>query len=177
MVIFESLLASRSFKRRPEKEVLSGISSYIPVFLGLYLVVKIVDLTLRDAWPFLLEGSTQSMMFIIELSIGVVIPIIILSIRKNREKMIALFISSAMIVLGVALNRIDVFLVAYKPLYATKPYFPSIYEITVTCGLVCALILVYRAVVMIFPVIQAPEQDILVEMKSDSRMFADVGEG
>ncbi|HBZ02021.1 MAG TPA: Ni/Fe-hydrogenase cytochrome b subunit, partial [candidate division Zixibacteria bacterium] len=172
MVIFESLLASRSFKLHPEKEVLSGIAAYIPVFLGLYLAIKIVDLTLRDAWPYLLEGSTQSMMFIIELSIGVIIPIIILSIRKNRENMMALFISSAMVVLGVALNRIDVFLVAYKPLYATQTYIPSIYEIAVTCGLVCALVLVYRAVVMIFPVIQAPEHDILVDVKSGSRMFA-----
>ncbi|HBC47731.1 MAG TPA: Ni/Fe-hydrogenase cytochrome b subunit [candidate division Zixibacteria bacterium] len=177
MVIFESLLASRSFKLHPEKEVLSGIAAYIPVFLGLYLAIKIVDLTLRDAWPYLLEGSTQSMMFIIELSIGVIIPIIILSIRKNRENMMALFISSAMVVLGVALNRIDVFLVAYKPLYATQTYIPSIYEIAVTCGLVCALVLVYRAVVMIFPVIQAPEHDILVDVKSGSRMFADVSEG
>jgi Ni/Fe-hydrogenase subunit HybB-like protein len=177
MVIFESLLASRSFKLRPEKEVLSGIASYIPVFLGLYLAVKIVDLTLRNAWPYLLEGSTQSMMYIIEISIGVIIPIIILSIRKNRENMAALFIASTMVILGVALNRIDVFLVAFKPLYATHPYFPSIYEITVTSGLVGALVLVYRAVVMIFPVIQAQPYDIISNLKSESRMLADVSEG
>jgi Ni/Fe-hydrogenase subunit HybB-like protein len=174
MVIFESLLASRSFKLRPEKETLSGIASYIPMLLGLYLAVKIVDLTLRNAWPYLLEGSTQSFMFIIELSIGVIIPIIILSIRKNRENMTALFVASALVILGVALNRIDVFLVAYKPLYATKTYFPSPYEMALTGGLICMLILVYRAIVMIFPVIAAPEHDILSDLKLDSRML--VGE-
>ncbi len=177
MVIFESLLASRSFKLKPEIKVLSGIAAYIPVLLGLYLVVKIVDLTLRDAWPYVLEGSAQSTMFIIELTIGVIIPIILLSIRKNREKIGMLFLSSALVILGVALNRIDVFLVAYKPLYAAHTYYPSIFEIAVTTGLVCALALVYRAIVMIFPVIEAPHHDILSEIRSDSRMLADVSEG
>ncbi len=177
MIIFESLLAARSFKLTPEKEVLSGIAAYIPPLLGVYLAVKIVDLTLREAWPFLLEGSLQSTMYIIELSAGVIIPLILLSIRKNRDKMNVLFISSTLIILGVALNRIDVFLVAYKPLYATSAYFPSIYEMAVTIGLIAALVMVYRAVVMIFPVIQAPSGDILAGMRSDSRMLADVSEG
>jgi Ni/Fe-hydrogenase subunit HybB-like protein len=174
MIIFESLLASRSFKLRPEREVLSGIAAYIPALLGVYLAVKIVDLTLREAWPYLLEGSIQSTMYITELLVGVIIPIMLLSIRKNREKMGILFLSSALVILGIAINRIDVFLVAYKPLYAVKSYFPSIFEITVTIGLISALVLVYRGIVMIFPVIQAPAHDILSEFQTESRMLADV---
>ena len=56
---------------------------------------------------------------------------------------------------GVALNRINVFLVAYKPLYSTNTYFPAITEIMVTVGLICALVLVYRFIVINFPVIAA----------------------
>jgi Ni/Fe-hydrogenase subunit HybB-like protein len=104
----------------------------------------------------------------------VIIPIMLLSIRKNREKMGILFLSSALVILGIAINRIDVFLVAYKPLYAVKSYFPSIFEITVTIGLISALVLVYRGIVMIFPVIQAPAHDILSEFQTESRMLADV---
>jgi Ni/Fe-hydrogenase subunit HybB-like protein len=174
MIIFESLLAARSFRLRPEKEVLSGIATYIPVLLGIYLAVKIVDLSLRDAWPYLFEGSVQSAMFIIELLVGVIIPVVLLSIRKNREKMGILFLSSALVILGIAINRIDVFLVAYKPLYAIKAYFPSVYEITVTIGLISALVLAYRAIVMIFPVVQIPSHDIFSEFQTDSRMLADV---
>jgi Ni/Fe-hydrogenase subunit HybB-like protein len=174
MIIFESLLSSRSFRLKPEREVMTGIAAYIPVLLGIYLAVKIVDLTLRDAWPYLLEGSVQSIMFSIELAVGVIFPIVLLSIRRNREKMGILFLSSALIILGVAMNRIDVFLVAYKPLYAVNAYFPSIYEIAVTIGLASALILAYRAIVMVFPVIQTPSHDILSEFQTDSRMLADV---
>jgi Ni/Fe-hydrogenase subunit HybB-like protein len=175
MVIFESLLASRSFKLKPEMDILSSIASYVPPLLGIYLGVKIVDLTIRDAWPFVFEGSLQSTMYIIELGLGVLIPMIILSIRKFRHSAGTLFLSAALVVLGVALNRIDMFLVAYKPLYADKPYFPSVFEISVTIGLICALILVYRAVVMIFPVIhQAPQNDkSMPGVYSENRILAD----
>jgi Ni/Fe-hydrogenase subunit HybB-like protein len=58
-------------------------------------------------------------------------------------------------VLGVALNRVNVFLIAYNPPYATKAYFPSLGEFAVTIGLISALILIYRVVVTYFPVIAA----------------------
>jgi Ni/Fe-hydrogenase subunit HybB-like protein len=155
MVIFESLLASRSFKLKPEMDVLSSLARYIPVFLGIYLGVKLVDLTIRDAWPLLLEGSLASFMFILELVGGVITPMLMFASKKIRQSVGGLFMGATLVVLGVVLNRVDVFLVAYKPLYATKTYFPSILEFAVTIGLICLLVLIYRAIVMIFPVIEA----------------------
>lgn len=159
MVIFESLIASRSFKLQPETEILSSIATYTPVLLGAYLAVKIGDLTIREAWPLVFEGSLQSFMFIIELLLGVVVPIILLSIPKIRKTAAGLFTAASLVIFGVLLNRIDVFLVAYKPLYATTTYFPSIFEIMVTVGLICALVLVYRFIVLNFPVIAVPEHE------------------
>jgi Ni/Fe-hydrogenase subunit HybB-like protein len=160
MVIFESLLAARSFKLEPERDVLSSLAAYIPVLLGAYLAVKVVDLTIREAWPYVLEGTLQSTMWLIEMVIGVVVPIVILSIKRLRASMTALFVAASLVVIfGVALNRINMFLIAYKPLYPVKSYFPSIFEISVTVGLIAALVLVYRAVVMIFPVIAAPHKE------------------
>ena len=173
MVIFESLLEARSFKIEPERELLSSIAAYIPLTLGLYPAVKIVDLTLRNAWPYLLQGSLQSNMYIIEIGIGVILPLILLSIKKLRKSMTALFISASLVIAGVALNRIDVFLVAYKPLYANRAYFPSIYEIMVTAGLICTLILVYRAVVMIFPVISHSDDMSLSFLRQQESVLAD----
>ncbi|HWO58059.1 MAG TPA: Ni/Fe-hydrogenase cytochrome b subunit [bacterium] len=153
MVIVESISAARSFKLRPEKDVLSSLASYTPILLAIYLSIKIVDLTMRDAWPYLLEGSGRSFMFIIELLFGVIAPMVMLLQKKIRNSINGLFIAALMVVLGVVLNRINVFLVAYQPLYPTKPYFPSLVEIGVTVGLASALILVYRWFVMTFPVI------------------------
>lgn len=153
MVIFESILASRSFKLKPETPVLSSIARYTPILLGIYFAVKVADLTIRNAWPYVFEGSIQSFLFILELLAGVVTPAVLLSIPKVRKSVAGLFTAASMVIGGVALNRIDVFLVAYKPLYPGKTYFPSIFEIMVTVGLICALVLVYRFVVLNFPVI------------------------
>lgn len=158
MVIFESILASRSFKMKPETPVLASIAQYTPVLLGVYLGIKLGDLTIREAWPYVFEGSLQSFMYIIELAIGVVAPIVLLAQKRVRHSVTGLFVSASMVIFGVALNRINVFLIAYKPLYPTKTYFPSIFEIAVTVGLICALVLVYRFVVLNFPVITAHEE-------------------
>lgn len=153
MVIFESILASKSFKLKPETPVLSSIARYTPILLGIYFAVKVADLTIRDAWPYLFEGSIQSFLFTVELLVGVVTPAVLLSIPKVRKSVAGLFTAASMVIGGVALNRIDVFLVAYKPLYPATTYFPSIFEIMVTVGLICALVLVYRFIVLNFPVI------------------------
>jgi len=153
MVIFESLLASRSFRMKPELNLLSSLARYIPILLFVYLGAKVIDLTVREAWPYLFEFSTRSFIYILELTGGVIIPMLMLLNKKIRNSVAGLFTAATLIVLGVAANRINVFLVAYQPLYADKPYFPSIMEFMVTIGLICALVLVYRFVVMNFPVI------------------------
>jgi Ni/Fe-hydrogenase subunit HybB-like protein len=123
--------------------------------LGIYLAVKIADLTIRDAWPYVWEGSIQSSLFIVELTFGVIAPAVFLSLPKVRKTVAGLFTSASLVIGGVALNRIDVFLVAYTPLYPTKTYFPSLFEIMVTVGLISALVLVYRFIVLNFPVISS----------------------
>jgi len=172
MVIFESILASRSFHLRPELPVLSSIARYTPILLGIYLALKVGDLTLRDGWGYVWEGSTQSYSWLLEILGGVVAPIVILSSRTRRNSVKFLFMAASMVIFGVVLNRINVFLIGYTPLYSTGSYFPSIFEIMVTVGLIAALVLVYRWIVITFPVISVPvtqlqpEQDLeRVELK------------
>lgn len=156
MVIFESILASRSFRLKPETNILAGLARYIPIFLGVYFSAKMIDLTLRGALPYLWEGSVASLMYLLEIGGGVLAPLVLLMIPRVRNSIGGLFTSATMIVLGVALNRINAFLVAYTPLYATRSYFPSPFEIALTAGLISLLILVYRFIVMNFPVIALP---------------------
>jgi Ni/Fe-hydrogenase subunit HybB-like protein len=169
MVIFESILASRSLKLKPETKVLASIAQYTPVLLGAYLGIRIGDLTLREVWPRVFEGSVQSTMFMIEIVLGVIAPMVLLSFSKVRHSVKGLFISASMVIFGVALNRINVFLVAYKPLYPQKTYFPSIFEILVTAGLICALVLVYRFVVLNFPVIAGEPKEVKAAVAASAR--------
>ena len=155
MVVFESILAARTFGKRPEMEVLSELSKLILFFLGLYLSTKVCDLLIRDAFPHLRDGSVESRMFLVEFVFGNVVPFIMLLSRRVRRSPALLFTACGMIVLGVALNRINVFLVAFHPPYADAHYFPSVGEVLITVGLISSLIFVYRVMVTIFPVLPA----------------------
>jgi Ni/Fe-hydrogenase subunit HybB-like protein len=158
MVIFESMWASRAFGRRPEMEVLTPLARLIPFFIGAYIVAKISDLVIRGAYVYLFDGSFQSMMFLVEFGLGVLLPFFLFLSERVRRSPAGLFLSAALyVILGVLLNRVNVFVVAYKPLYATKPYVPSIGEVAVTVAMISALILCYRVIVSILPVLPAPE--------------------
>ena len=160
MVIFECTLASKTFGCRLETEVIFPIARMVPVMIGLYFFLKVGDLTVRNAWGYVFDGTYQSNWFLVEFILGLVVPLVMFLIKKVRHTPWLLFSASTFyIIFGVLLNRINVFFVAYKPPYATKPYFPAIGEFAVTIGLISALILVYRAVVTIFPILPAQEKE------------------
>ncbi len=157
MVVLESLLAARAFGRRPELEVLGPLARLIPVVLLLYLGCKTADLAIRNQAGRLLEGSAASTAFLIEIGAGIVLPLLLLLSPKARRSPTLLLTAAGLTVLGVAGNRINVFLVAYSPPYATHRYVPSIGEIAVTVGLIAALVLLYRVMVTVLPVLPAEE--------------------
>jgi len=156
MVIFEGMYAAWSLKLKPEMHILSKLAKYIPVLLGIYLGFKIGDMVIRGSYVYLGEGSVQSTMFVIEVLFGVIVPFVMLLSSRVRNSPRWLFLASLLVVLGVVLNRINVFLVAYMPLYPVKSYFPAIGEFAVTIGLVSLLMLLYRVIVTHFPVITHP---------------------
>jgi Ni/Fe-hydrogenase subunit HybB-like protein len=158
MVIFESMWASRAFGRKPEMEVLTPLARVIPFLLGAYIVAKVSDLVVRGAYVYLFDGSFQSLMFFVEFGLGVVLPFFLLLSDRVRRSPTGLFISATLyVVLGVLLNRINVFVIAYRPPYATEPYVPSIGEVAITVAMISALVLCYRLIVSILPVLPAPE--------------------
>jgi Ni/Fe-hydrogenase subunit HybB-like protein len=96
-------------------------------------------------------------MWTIEVVVGIVIPLRMFLSRAVLKSPALLFVASTLVVFGVAVNRINNFIVAYQPPYALHPYLPSLGEISVTVGFISLLTLMYRACVMIFPVISVPE--------------------
>lgn len=156
MVIFESLIASRSLKLKPEMHILSRLGSMIVPLLGLYLAFKIGDMFVRETFVYLTEFNTASVMFTIEILFGVVIPLRMLLSPKVLKSPALLFTAAALVVGGVLLNRINNFIVAYTPPYATESYFPSIGELSVTIGFVAMLVLLYRFFAINFPIISLP---------------------
>ncbi len=158
MVVFESLLASRSFKRKPEMSALSPLSRILPLALGVYLALKVGDLAIRDAWPHLLVGNFETFMYLIEVGVCGFLPFVLLLLPAVQQRPGLLMIPAALTVAGVAINRINVFLVAYQPPYATERYFPALPEFAVTAGLIATIVLIYRFAALNLPIMEAEEE-------------------
>jgi octaheme c-type cytochrome (tetrathionate reductase family) len=155
MVTFESLIVSSSFKRKPEMEVLAPLAKYMPILMGLYLTVKIGDMIVRGTYVYLLDGTFQTNAFIVEVVFGVMLPFVLLLFRRVRHSPGWLFFAATTFVLGILMNRINVFVVSYTPPYQLTRYFPALGEIFVTVGLIATLMFLYRVFVFIFPVLGA----------------------
>jgi Ni/Fe-hydrogenase subunit HybB-like protein len=159
MVIFESIIAHRSFGLPGERDLLAELGRFIPFTLGLYLVVKLADLALRDQLPRLLVADYDTRMLTIEVLFGVVVPILIFSSRRLRAQTRWQFLGAALVVLGVAFNRLNVFLFAYSPLERGAIYRPSVSEIAVTLGAIALTVMIYRAIALNLPVIEQLHDD------------------
>ncbi len=160
MIIFESLIASRSFKMEPETHLLAGLGNMIPPFIGVYLAFKFGDMFIRETFKYVFLFDFAAWMFIAEMVL-MIIPFFMFLFSKLNNKPIWLFSGAALVVAAVLLNRVNNFIVAYNPVYKTVDYFPSFGEISVTVGCIALLVLIYRACVMIFPVISQKRSEII----------------
>jgi Ni/Fe-hydrogenase subunit HybB-like protein len=157
MVIFESYLTSKSFNLKPETHIMSNLGSMVAPLLGIYLSFKIGDMVIRQTFVYLTELNTASVMFVIEIVIGVVVPLRLFLSPQIQRSPLGLSIAAFLVIFGVFLNRVNNFIVAYNPPYIFETYFPSIGEIFVTAGFIALEILLFRAFVMIFPIISVPQ--------------------
>jgi len=141
MVTLESLLSGFFFGHAVRKNLLSGLGRAAAFVLAGYVVLRVGDLAVRGVLG-QIDGSWQSILFLFELGVCAVIPMVLLAIRAVRTSVPGLAVCSAMVVFGMVLTRIDVCIVAFaRP--ADAPYFPSWTELAVSLGIVAAAILVF----------------------------------
>lgn len=157
MVIFESYLTSKSFGLKPETNIMSNLGSMVAPLLGIYLSFKLGDMVIRQTFVYLTEFNTASVMFVIEIVIGVIVPLRLFMSPQIQKSPLGLSIAAFLVIFGVFLNRMNNFIVAYNPPYVFQSYFPSIGEISVTAGFIALEILLFRAFVMIFPIVSVPQ--------------------
>jgi Ni/Fe-hydrogenase subunit HybB-like protein len=151
IAILESIISCYSFKRPFEVEELSGLAGLIPFVTVIWLSVVVGDLIYRGQVGAALRLDFYSFFFLLEfLLVG--IGSTILFSAKNRRSPRWLFVSAAMIVLGGALYRFNVYLIGFNPGKGWR-YFPSFAEVMITVGIVALEILAYKVFVKLFPVL------------------------
>jgi Ni/Fe-hydrogenase subunit HybB-like protein len=144
MIILESSLSSRYFHRGLETHLLEKLAKAIPVVLTIYALVKFGELAVAGDFQYLFTSGWMSVMFWLEIIIGVIIPIILFSIKRVRQSENGLLIGAIIVLVGMILNRFDVSWFAvkhsdpltYLPSFMSNvKYFPSLPEVAVSIGI------------------------------------------
>ncbi len=134
MTIFESFLSSRSFGREVELPLLVDLARVLVVVLALFFTVRVQDLINRNALQYVFDGSYQSYLFLLEISLGVIIPFALLLIPKIRTSKTGLFYSAVLVLLGFVANRMNTAITSMEH-WPSRTYIPSWQELGITMGL------------------------------------------
>jgi len=166
MIILESSLSSRYFKRGLETDLLDSLAKAIPIILVIYLILKFGELAWTGNLGLLFTSSWMSGLFWAEILIGVLFPMIWFSFKRNRQSPNALLFGAIVLLLGMILNRFNVSWFAVKhpdPLYylpafmSNVNYIPTLPEISVSIGIFAAGILAFGLAVKYLPVFNHEE--------------------
>jgi len=135
MVIFESNLSSRAFGREIEMPLLEVLGRAMAVVLAIYGLLKFQDLWGRGALSHLREPSTETLLFVLEITLGLLIPLPLLLFRKVREDRDGLFGVAVLVITGFLLNRLNVSITGLEASSGVH-YFPRWTEVAVTLSIV-----------------------------------------
>lgn len=156
-IIIGSFVSIWLFGRTLKQNAIQKLGALLPWILGLYLVMKIGELALTGELGLLFTSGIYSFLYLSELAIGAVIPIILFSMKKVRLSRIASLVGALFVATGILLNRFNVTWLAIKELHGVG-YFPSWIEIALLIGVVSGILLIYTLVAHFFPVFSETEE-------------------
>jgi Ni/Fe-hydrogenase subunit HybB-like protein len=153
MVIVESSLSSRAFKRSLEMGVLSKLAKAAVVVLGCYGLLRFWDIYYRGSLGWLKVFSKETIYFYLEILLLVVLPVALLSNRKIRSSPRGLFGGAFCAVLGFVLNRLNVAITGMEWSRGVT-YMPSWMEWAVTLSFAAGGFALFALAVKYLPVFQ-----------------------
>ncbi len=137
MVIFESFMSSRAFKKSLEIGLLSQIGKIAVVVLGVYLTMRIMDAYNRQIFSLLFIPRRETYLFWAEMVVGVIAPLILLSFPAVRRNRTGLFLGSVMMIIGFVMDRLNITITGMEA-SAGRFYVPSWMEVSITMAIVTA---------------------------------------
>jgi Ni/Fe-hydrogenase subunit HybB-like protein len=158
MIIFESFLSSRAFKREIELPLLTELSRVLAVVLALLFTVRIQDLMSRDALQYVFQPTYQSALFLGEIIIGIVVPFSLLLFKKIRSSQKGLFYTSTFVILGFVANRMNTAITSMEH-WPQRMYVPSWQELFVTLALGTVGFIAFYLIAKNFPVFVSHHED------------------
>jgi Ni/Fe-hydrogenase subunit HybB-like protein len=158
MVIFEGSLAHRHLHHKMDETHLKesegvalGFGKAAAFVMMGYVGVKFVGIAMDNNWHYLATG--WGLWFLVELIGFVVMPAFMYAVAARERNLRLVRWASALAVLGVVLNRLNISVVAFNwHLPSADRYFPSWMEIAISLFVVTIGVVIYRFVTTRMPI-------------------------
>lgn len=149
VAIIEYIWTNSRYNMKIDTEMLYGLSRIAAVLMAVYFVIKGADLVMRDQLANVFSFTLTGNMFILEMALLCVLPIIIhlLPFGKTKGGLLVFSLSG---MVGVILTRANVVFTGMAA-HLGGNYFPSFMEIVSTIGLFCLAFLAYIYITENFP--------------------------
>jgi Ni/Fe-hydrogenase subunit HybB-like protein len=151
MPAVESFLSLRAFGRRLELAQLDLLGRASAVTLLIYLTLRLQDLLLRDSLRLVLHLDAAAGFFLAEIAFGAALPMVLLFVRRTRQRPLLLVLAQFLVVLGLIFNRLNVAVTAYQ-LQTGVGYLPKWTELGFSVGLVAIGMALFGLAVRWLPV-------------------------
>lgn len=106
-VIMVTLIAGKAFGRKVEMGALEGLAKGSVWVWVVYLLFKLEHLFFARHIADALAFDTQSIWYLIEIIVGVILPIVLYSMVQVRKSQAGLFWTSLLVTLGILINRFN----------------------------------------------------------------------
>jgi Ni/Fe-hydrogenase subunit HybB-like protein len=164
MTIFESTMSSKHFGRELELPILQELGRVLMIGLSVYGVLRLQDLYHRGVLRELLRPGYETNLMWLEVMLSVILPLILLSIKRVRTTPGGLYLTSVMVVLGFITNRLNVSLTGMETA-AGLHYIPKWTEFAITAAIIAAGFFLFAMAVKYLPIFPEHEEPKAVEPK------------
>ena len=141
------------FGQTLSQPVIDKLGRFAPWFLGIYLALKLGELIFTGKFGLLFTSGLFSVLYLAELIIGAVIPLLMFSLSRVRTSRNASLVGALFIAAGIVLNRFDMSWFVIKQLNNVS-YFPSWIEIALLVGVGSGVLLVFTLIGHFLPVFE-----------------------
>jgi Ni/Fe-hydrogenase subunit HybB-like protein len=157
MTIFESTMSSKHFNRQLELPILRELGGVLLVMLCVYGVLRAEDLIHRGVIQMMFTLGYEMYLFWVEILLSVIVPVVLLSIKKVRNTPGGLYLVAVMVVLGFITNRLNVSVTGMETA-AGLHYVPKWTEAAITAAIIAAGFFLFAMAVKYLPIFPEHEE-------------------
>lgn len=153
MTMFESAMSARHLGHRFNVPLMAGLARILMVALLVYAVLRVQDLSARGAWSYAWPLGYESSFFWAEAVLALILPMIMLSMKRVRTSANGLFWVALFVVLGFITNRLNIAITGMEASSGVR-YVPAWTEVAVTAAIVAVGFAIFGLAAKYLPIFE-----------------------